>query len=276
MSWHVDVDAARRYTSRALDAIGSASVEAHLERCGDCRTVVQSSLSDIDHSFLGDVWARVDAAIDEPRRGWIESMLGRIGVDDRTARIVAATRRARWAYLFAVALSVGLAWLAWAADDERVLLAMFLIVAPVGPLLATAGSFSWADPAADILRTVPYSALRILLVRTAACVVPAIGLTALAVPWLLDDGWIAVAWLLPSLALVLGALALSSWIALEHAVVVLAVGWLVAVFTVQNRVSVATFAEVATPALQIASIVVAAASTFVIVVRRTAYEYREV
>jgi hypothetical protein len=285
MTWHVDDAAARRYSAGTLDDIGCASVEAHLERCDRCRALVAGAATDVDLALLASVWADIDDELDGPRPGWIESMLHRIGVDEATARIVAATRRARWGYLVAVAASVALAVLAWHADDEPGLLVIFMIVAPIGPLIATAGSFSWADPVIGIIRATPYSALRILLLRTAAAVVPAVALTLLAVPWLLDDGWVAIGWLLPSLALVSCALALSSWIPLERAVVALLVVWVIGVVIAQQRIDaadvrtvadVADFTESAGTVLQVVSLVAIAVAAAIIVVRRTAYEYREV
>ena len=59
---------------------------------------------------------------------------------DLDGRIVAATTRARWSYLFVVALNVSIAIASsWSADPDVMFMA-FLLLAPLGPLVADGGS----------------------------------------------------------------------------------------------------------------------------------------
>jgi len=270
MSWHVDVASADRYVARRLDPNGSASVEAHLVSCAACRERVGAA---VDSDVLEAVWRGVTDAVDQPALGWLEHTLSRLGCSDANARMVSATTRARWSYLLAVGVSIALAISASQSSYER-LFAMFLIAAPLGPLAATAGAFGrWSDPAAELLSTVPTSSLRILLVRTAAAVVPALALTAISLPWIADRGWLAVAWLLPSLALALGAVALSSWTSIERAALGLGVVWVGAPMVLRLRVP--ELLETFSGPVQIASLGAVAVAVAVTVLRRTEFEWSE-
>lgn len=276
MSWHIDTTTAERYADGRLDSTGSASVEAHLERCAACRSLVGGAVAGADQQLLDAVWYDLTAALDQPTLGRVESTLRRVGVGDATARIVAGTRQARHTHLVASMLCVVLAVLASrSAYDE--LFVTFLALAPLGPLLATAWAFGRrSDVTGQLTGTLPYSPLRMLLVRTAAAVTPAVLLTAVSLPWLLDRGWLAVAWLLPSFALVVGAIALSSWMPIEWAAIGVATVWFGGVLTLRIRVPLDDLVEALSGPVQIVSLVSAAAGAVVIVVRRTAYEYREV
>jgi hypothetical protein len=138
--------------------------------------------------------------------------------------MLAATSGARRSYLIAVVSAFTLAMVAaWAPWPEA--FGVFLVVAPLGPLVATASAFGrWADPAQELLVTVP-SSVRLLLVRTAASVAPALAFTALSSLWLVERGWLAVAWLAPSLALSAATLALARWVAVEVAATGLGLAW---------------------------------------------------
>lgn len=223
MTWHLEETAAAQYVRRGLDATSVASVESHLSTCDRCRARVGA---EIDDRLLGSMWDGITAELDRPEAGVFERVLRRLGCSDLTSRIVTATTRARWSFLLAVALSLVLAQRAAQSADEQYF-GIYLIVAPLGPLLATAGSFGrWTDPVYALVTTTPTSSLRILLIRIVASVVPALGLTALAVPFALDRGWLAVSWLLPSLALASCALALSARFAIERAAIGLGLVWL--------------------------------------------------
>jgi hypothetical protein len=103
MSWHLDAATATRYAGRTSDPAMAASVEAHLMACDQCRTMVNASFDDV---VLAAVWADINDTLDAPRLGWVERALHAAGCSDTTSRIVAATTRARWAYLFVVAFNI--------------------------------------------------------------------------------------------------------------------------------------------------------------------------
>ena len=120
----------------------------------------------------------------------------------------------------------------------------------------------------------PTSPLRVLLLRVIAAVTPAIALTALSIPWLLERGWLAAAWLLPSLALAVGAIALSSWVRVETAAIALGTAWVAVPLVL--RLPVADLFDLFGAPVQIASVVAAVLAVGVMVARRHAFEYREV
>ena len=275
MSWHVDEADARRYAERQLDATSVASVEAHLLHCAGCRMTVGGVVEvTAGKDLLDAVWVGVTEQLDRPSLGAVERLLCRLGCSESTARIIAATTRSRWAYLFAVGLSVLLALHASQSPRDAAF-GLFLVVAPIGPLVATAVAFGrWSEPVYELLGTVPTSPLRVLLLRVIAAVTPAIALTALSIPWLLERGWLAAAWLLPSLALAVGAIALSSWISVEVAAFALGTAWVAIPLVL--RLPVADLFDLFGAPAQIASIVAAALAIGVTVARRHAFEYREV
>lgn len=270
MTWHVDEQSAQRYVARRLDSASTSSIESHLLVCDRCRATVGGA---VDDDLLSFVWSEISDALDRPQLGWAERTLGRFGCSDTTSRIVAATTRARFSYVIAVAISVAMAVVAAQSGGDRAFGA-FLMLAPIGPLVATAGAFGrWSDPAHAVLSVTPTSTLRIVLIRIAASVVPAIVLTALSVPMLLDRGWLAIAWLLPTLALALGALALSSWVDLEIATMIVCGVWLSMPFLI--RVPGGELIDVFGEQIQIASLAIAAVGTLTMALRRSNFEYWE-
>lgn len=273
MSWHVGQGTATQYAHQQLDPVSTASVEAHLLECEACRALVGAASTAVGALSLDALWDGIVDTIDQPRASWVERLLRRLGLPDTTARLVTAAPRARIAYILAVVMSLVLALLAarTAYDD---VFGMFLLVAPLGPLLATAASFSrFSDPAFELLGTVPTSPLRVLLTRTVAAVAPAIVLTGISFVWTVERGWLAAAWLLPSLALSAIALALSTWFAIEHAALAVGVAWLAAPLV--GRVNFRQLLDAFAGGIQIGSLVTLAAAVAMVVVRQSAIEYRE-
>jgi hypothetical protein len=270
MSWHVDEVTAQRYASRRIDPVHAASVESHVMACDDCRARIGDA---VDGPVLDAVWAALTERLDEPRLGIVERTLVRLGCSGANARIIAATSRARWSYLLAVGLSLVLAAIASRTPTDEYFGA-FLVVAPLGPLVAVAGAFGrWTDPLYEVARTAPTPSLRILLVRTVAAVAPALVLTTLSIPWLLEKGWLAAAWLLPAMALTLGTLALSSWLQIETAAIVMGASWVGALLT--PRLRVPELLDLFAGPVQIVALAVAVASVAVTALRRSSYDYQE-
>ena len=89
-------------------------------------------------------------------------------------------------------------------------MAIFLTLAPLLPVAGVALSYGpAADPAYELTLAAPYSVLRLVLLRSVAVVTCTVALTAIGALALADNGWQAVAWLLPALALSAATLALS-------------------------------------------------------------------
>jgi hypothetical protein len=274
MSWHVGQGTATRYAHQQLDPVSTASVEAHLLECEACRVLVGAEASSaVGAPSLDALWDGIVDGIDQPSTSWVERLLCRAGLADATARLVAAAPRARLAYALAVGLSLLLAFVAARTSYDDVF-STFLLVAPLGPLAATALAFSRStDPVFELLGTVPTSPLRLLLIRTTAAVGPAIVLTAVSFVWTVERGWLAAAWLLPSLALSAIALALSTWIAIERAALAVGVGWVAAPLVI--RTDVRALLDAFGSVIQIGSVVALAAAVAVLVVRQSVIEYRE-
>jgi hypothetical protein len=273
MTWHVDVTTVERYWNGRTDAAVSASVEAHLLACEQCRTTLNAT---VDDAVLDTAWHGIVDDLDTPRLGWIERLLLAIGCSVTTGRIVAATTRARFAFVVVVAFNVlvAIASSSRSGEPDSLFLA-FLLLAPLGPLVATCGAFGrWTDPAHAVLRTVPTPTARIVLIRVVAGVVPAVLLTAVALPWLADRGWLALAWLMPALALALVTLALSTWIDVELAGVI--VGGLWIALPVALRLPVSDLIDLFAGPVQLASSVTAAAAVMTAIARRSKLDYREI
>jgi hypothetical protein len=219
--WHLDPEAVRRYAQGAASPDLAASAEAHLMKCAACREVIASY---VDTRRVETIWREVVDRVDAPRRRGPERMLVRLGVGEATARLVTATPTLRAPWLLAVAAVLALA--AGAAQVDERNLAMFLVVAPLGPLAGVAVAFAGGlDPTREIGLAAPYPGLRLLLIRTAtvlAVTVPLVAAAGLALP---GSHWLAAAWLLPTAGLTGAALALTARMTPVAAVGAVATAW---------------------------------------------------
>ncbi|WP_030955680.1 zf-HC2 domain-containing protein, partial [Streptomyces sp. NRRL S-481] len=207
MSWHVPEEDLHAYARGELAAPALWSADAHLTSCARCRGV----LAEVSDPVVLDTgWERLDAELDAPRTGLLESLLVRLGVAGHTARLLAAAPVLRRSWLAAVVavllLSVGAAHTV--RDGEFPTL--FLALAPLLPLAGVALSYGPAlDPTYEMAVVAPMHGFRLLMIRTAAVLGVALGLNGLATLALPDYGLRALAWLLPALALTAAGLALT-------------------------------------------------------------------
>jgi hypothetical protein len=204
--WHADAALVDRYVAGAVDPATAASIEAHVVRCADCRAALASRAP---QARLSVMWAEVTERLDDPRAGLVERALRRLGLQESDARLAASAPALRLAWL--LALVAVLLFCAAASDSPRVGPNLFLLLAPALPTLGVALAYGpWVDPTYEIGQATPYSATRLLLLRTAVVLgvtVVVVGMTGLLLPG--HDT--AVLWLLPAAALVSTALALSAW-----------------------------------------------------------------
>ena len=92
-------------------------------------------------------WERLDAELDAPRPGFLESLLVRIGVADHTARLLAATPVLRRSWLGAVVAVLAITVSSPTPPGRAESPAMFLALAPLLPLAGVALSYGPAlDP----------------------------------------------------------------------------------------------------------------------------------
>ena len=225
-SWHPEGAALQTYATGRAEPAAASSVEAHVLTCPACRAVLARSM---DHRRLVGVRGACEDRIDAATRPWTERALRRVGVGEADARVLLAAPAMRRAWWLAVILSLGLAALAAAQHDPRGV--TLLVLAPLLPALSTAASYSARlDPTLSLTAATPYSALRLLLLRSG---VVAGGATALAVaasaalPYGAAE---AGRWLLPAAALTVAVLALSRWVEAGVAAALCCSGWLTAVW----------------------------------------------
>jgi hypothetical protein len=212
MSWHADAALLERYTEGTIDDAHASSLEAHLLACETCRSGV-AAFGDVPR--LERVWAGVDEAIDAPETGVVERTLVRLGVREHVARLLAATPSLRLSWLSAEALALGFALLAanaaTTAVGRELSTFLFLVVAAVLPLGGVAVAYGPEfDPTHEIGLAAPMRSFRLLLIRAAAVLGTSTIVTAIAALALPSLDWRAAAWTLPSVALVLGSLALAT------------------------------------------------------------------
>jgi len=273
MSWHLSPVAARDYVGQRRSGSSVASIEAHLPTCGECRRLVADVTSATHDPLLDLVWQRVTTALDDATRPWSERALTRVGLSTETARLLSATSRARLSFLFATLLTIGIALVA-ARSGREAQFGAFLSIAALGPLVATALAFGRrVDPAHALVTTAPTSLWRIVLLRTAASLIPAVAITGLASLILHDRGWVAMAWLLPGIAMAVVSLALSTWVLIDHAVLGVATAWIAAP-VVASRPATELIDATAGPG-QLVALAAAALAALVITNRRSFLDFRE-
>lgn len=219
--WHLDEELARRYAENRVPGMLATSVEQHLTSCPACRALLRPV---VPAARLTAVWAEVLERVEAPPVGLLERLLHRIGLDQPTARLVALTPLLRTSWLAGTVLVLVLALLA--AETAAPAVALFLLLAPVLPVAGVALTFGpAADPAHEIVAGTPYSPVRLLAVRTMVVVSSTFLPAGVAAALLPVDVILALAWLLPALALTVGTLALSTRLAPHVAASALGLGW---------------------------------------------------
>src|SRR5262245_32805203 len=98
--WHGDPEVIRRYAAGAIDPAVAASTAATLTACAACRAQIATT---VDSQRAEAIWRVVADRADRPRRGVLERVLARLGVDEATARLVAATPTLRGPWLLGIA-----------------------------------------------------------------------------------------------------------------------------------------------------------------------------
>jgi len=227
--WHAPPALLARFVNdpAAVDDATASSIEAHLVACTDCRRQLTAAA---DPAVAATSWATIADRIDRPRPVLLERLLHHLGIGSGIARLLAATPALQLAGLTAVAiLAAAAVTLSRATDAEG----PFLVLAALAPLAAVAVSFAQAaDPAGEAGIATPMHGAGLVVRRAIAILIVSFGLLGVAALAGPDLSPTAAAWVLPALALALGALALGTWLRVEVAVTVLAGGWLLTVWSV--------------------------------------------
>jgi hypothetical protein len=207
MTWHVTEEDLRAYARGELAPPVLWAADTHIGACAPCR----AALADVgDPAALDAGWERLDAELDAPRPGLLESLLVRTGMPDHIARLLAATPVLRGSWLGAVLGVLGMTVLVSNALGSTDSPTLFLALAPLLPLAGVALSFGPVlDPTYEMAVVAPLHGFRLLMIRTVAVLVAGLGLNGMATLALPGYGLRALAWLLPALALTTTGLALT-------------------------------------------------------------------
>ena len=223
-TWHLDDDLLRGYVGGTVDGAHASSVEQHVLRCVACRTRVNALVTVSGTSMLDDVWIRVSDDLQSPRPPVTERVLTRIGLaaDDALLLWSAPAFKAPW--LAATVATLAFATLAASINDQRGLM-FFLIVAPLLPVAGVALAYGpMADPAFEVAAATPYSALRLVLLRTVAVLATTLPLAVgRGTPAALDRSRRGLARAEPGR--VAATLAASTWVTVSRAAVCVGVLW---------------------------------------------------
>jgi hypothetical protein len=131
------------------------------------------------------------------------------------------------------------------------------------------------DPTYEIGVAAPMSGVRLILLRTLTVIVTTTPLLIIAALFVPGGGWVAFGWVLPSFALIMITLALSTFTSPERAGVAVGVGWIVALIVLIDRDGAGDFVEkslIFGPAGQTAVAVVAAIGLIIAASRKTCFD----
>ncbi|HEX5917511.1 MAG TPA: zf-HC2 domain-containing protein [Nocardioides sp.] len=221
-TWHVHDDLLAAYVAGRLDAVVGASVEQHLTRCADCRV---STTPLVDPQLLARGWDTIRDTVQSPVLPLPVRLARRCGLPEPTAVLLAAAASLRTAWVVGSFVALGFATLAVMLAGGQ-LLAPFLLVAPLVPVIGVAAAYGpQQDPLETLVVTAPYGRTRLILVRTLAVLATVLPFTVLLGLFLPGPAWLAAAWLGPAAALVPTLLALSSFVGPRTGAAVITLGW---------------------------------------------------
>lgn len=268
MTWHVDQDVLERYQVGMLDRVASASLEAHVTSCRECRSMIST-----DSEWIDDSWRRIADRVQPSGVSVVERVLCWVGVPQHLARVISVTPSLRPSWLLGVTIT-----LVFAGIASQVALPgsidMFLAVAPLVPVAGIAVAYGrLGDPAHEITAATAIDPLRLLLLRTAA-----VTAFAFVVSVVFDVVFSSTSgtglWVLPALALTLATLALGAHVSMWLAGSISAGTWicLLALFRVRPEGS---FDVVFSAGAQLAFGVIALIAAVAFFYDRDAYRWGE-
>ena len=265
--WHVSDHELERYATHSIPTFARASVEAHLLEGDQCRSALAQVLPSSRRTVgVDETWARISDRIDVTGRP-LRSSTTALQVSTSSPLLLLAT--------LAVALGVIVSVAVASAVAPRASLPLFVMLAPLAPVLGAVLAFQTGiDPAGQLARATPLASGRLPFLRamlSCGAALMAVAVSSVFVPVGLGD--VAV-WLLPGLALTSLVVAISTWIDPGRVALVLIGGWalVVAVWSWGSRprrapLDLAEFAA-EERSVQICFVVVTACSATVALVRR--------
>lgn len=212
--WHADQAALRDYAAGRTPLPVTASLEAHLVRCEECRARLRE---DADGDRHAAVWDQVVDGVLAGPESWAHRLALRVGMSERDAMIAASAPRVRGGWLLGVLLCVLLGVVAVQASSMWGTF-VFLAVAPLVPVGAVAFAYGQdADPIWETTLATPSEPLRLVIVRAVTVLAVSLPLLLVVAPILPWPPWTAAAWLLPALAGAALTLALATWLPVSEA-----------------------------------------------------------
>lgn len=266
-TWHLDEATLRAYVDgRPLTVVG-ASVETHLVECSVCRVRLGELMP---RQAVDLAWSAIRSHVETPRRSLPERLINRWGVSTEVARLLVAVPAFRGAWLLGLlVVTIFAATAALFAGEYG--MALFLIVAPLAPVAGVAASFGGdADPCHELVTVTPYSAVRMLLLRTAGVLATSLPVTLLAGLALPGPAWMGVAWLTPAAAGVALTLLLAPVFGATAAAATMAACWSAAV-VFASRLSEPI--EAVEPTMQLVFAVITLVAVAAIALRQPSFEH---
>ena len=225
VSWHCDADLVQQYASGRTNLAVSASIEAHLVACAACRSLLAGGTGSAD---LEQIWTGIRATIERPTLPPVLRLLRRIGLSERDGVLLSASQSLRGPWTLATSAILVFAAAA-SFPGQMIGQALYLLVAPLVPVLGVVAAFAAGDTTAELTGPTPYSKTRLALLRTLAVIVTTVPLIVALGTVVPGIGWLAVAWLGPALGLTLTALVALTWLRPMITGSVLAAAWLLVV-----------------------------------------------
>ena len=222
--WHVTADLWRDYRDGAMDPLLEASLERHVGGCGQCRQDARL-LATPDPG----TWEQIHVEIARPRLPRPLAWAVRRGLPEDQATLLATSRDLTLSAVTAVGAALTFAILVGILGSRSPFTPdlAFLLLAPLIPMLAVIAAYDATDSLRELTGTMPFSSLRLALLRTGAALaagIPATFLVGLLIPGI---GPATAGWLLPGLALTVAGLVALTWVTARVAAPCLTAAWVV-------------------------------------------------
>ncbi len=191
------------------------------------------SMPTIDPTRVERNWRAITVELDAPVATRLERVVRRLGFPARVTRVALATPGLRRAWFVAVGVVMLLAVLGGDAADSDSLLG-FLAIAPLVPVLGVSLAYGIeTDPSHEISVATPMRGLALVLTRTAVVLIVSALLLTLSALLNPAAGFLAIAWLLPSIALTFTSLAVSTWLSPRRSALSVTGAWTVVLLVVR-------------------------------------------
>jgi hypothetical protein len=206
--WHADDSLLARYVRGEAGPLDGAALEQHLILCVECRAGIARI---VEMPPLEMIWTRIRDQAQSPDPGFVERLLRRFGLSAPDALLVSVAPSLRASWLLSLAVTLGFVGLSAKYGGSPGLIFFFLLT----PLVPVAGvAFAYGpdvDPAFEVGLATPYSAARLLLLRTGAVLMTSLPVV-LAAALLAPARFSISAWcLVPALSFTAITLAGCTW-----------------------------------------------------------------